>query len=34
MIACEVVRKSNNESGVTVFWGGILMGARENLVCD
>ena len=34
MLECEAVRKSNSESGVTGFWGGVLMGARENLACD
>ena len=34
MLECEAVRKSNSESGVSGFWGGILMGARENLACD
>mgnify|MGYP001201632696 FL=1 len=34
MLECEAVRRSNSESGVTGFWGGVLMGARENLACD
>ena len=34
MLECEAVRKSNSESGVSGFWGGVLMGARENLACD
>lgn len=31
---CEAVRRDNSQSGVTGFWGGVLMGARENLACD
>ena len=34
MLECEAVRRDNANSGVTGFWGGVLMGARENLVCD
>ena len=31
---CQEVRRSNAESGVGGFWGGVLMGARENMACD
>ena len=34
MLECEAVRRDNANSGVTGFWGGVLMGARENLACD
>ena len=34
MLACENVRKDNSNSGVTGFWGGVLLGMRENLACD
>ena len=34
MLECEAVRRSNSESGASGFWGGVLMGARENLACD
>ena len=34
MLECEAVRRDNTNSGVTGFWGGVLMGARENLACD
>lgn len=34
MRECEAVRRDNSQSGVTGFWGGVLMGARENLACD
>ena len=31
---CESVRRSNLNSGVTGFWGGVLMGLRENMSCN
>ena len=34
MLECEAVRRDNANSGVTGFWGGVLMGARENLACE
>ena len=34
MRECEAVRRDNSQSVVTGFWGGVLMGARENLACD
>ena len=34
MLECEAVRRDNNQSGASGFWAGVLMGARENLVCD
>ena len=34
MRECEAVRRDNSQSEVTGFWGGVLMGARENLACD
>ena len=34
MRECEAVRRDNSQSGVTGFWGGVLMGARENLACN
>ena len=34
MRECEAVRRDNSQSGVSGFWGGVLMGARENLACD
>ena len=34
LLECEAVRRSNNQSGATGFWAGVLMGARENLACD
>jgi len=34
MLECEAVRRDNANSGATGFWGGVLMGARENLACD
>jgi len=33
-LECESVRQSNMNSGVTGFWGGVLMGLRENMSCD
>jgi len=33
MLECEAVRRDNSQSGATGFWAGVLMGARENLVC-
>ncbi len=34
MLECQNVRKDNSTSGVTGFWGGVLLGARESLICD
>jgi len=34
MLECEAVRRDNNQSAAKVFWAGVLMRARENLVCD
>ena len=34
MLECQNVRKDNSTSGVTGFWGGVLLGARESLACD
>ena len=34
MLECQNVRKDNSNSGVTGFWGGVLLGAMENLACD
>lgn len=34
MLECEAVRRDNNQSAATGFWAGVLMGARENLVCN
>ena len=34
MLECENVRKDNSNSGVTGFWGGVLLGMRENLACN
>ena len=34
MLECEAVRRDKNQSGASGFWAGVLMGARENLVCD
>jgi len=34
MLECENVRRDNSNSGVTGFWGGVLLGLRESLVCD
>ena len=34
MLTCENVRRDNSNSGVTGFWGGVLLGMRENLACD
>ena len=34
ILRCENVRRDNSSSGVTGFWGGVLMGMRENLACD
>ena len=31
---CRAVRQSNSQSVATGLWGGILMGARENLACE
>tara|TARA_B100001142_G_C14128021_1_gene575776 strand:+ start:339 stop:692 length:354 start_codon:yes stop_codon:yes gene_type:complete len=33
MLECESVRKDNLNSKVTGFWGGVLLGMRENLAC-
>ena len=33
-LECESVRQSNMSSGVTGFWGGVLMGLRENMSCN
>ena len=34
MLECEAVRRDNNQGAATGFWAGVLMGARENLVCS
>ena len=34
MLECEAVKRDNNQSAATGFWGGVLKGARENLVCS
>ena len=34
ILKCQNVRRDNANSGVTGFWGGVLMGLRENLACD
>ena len=34
ILECQNVRKDNAISSVTGFWGGVLMGLRENLACD
>ena len=34
MLECENVRRDNSSSGVTGFWGGVLLGMRENLACN
>ena len=34
ILECQNVRRDNTNSGVTGFWGGVLMGLRENLACD
>ena len=34
ILECQNVRVDNANSGVTGFWGGVLMGLRENLACD
>ena len=34
MLECENVRRDNSNSGVTGFWGGVLLGLRESLACD
>ena len=34
MLMCENVRRDNSNSEVTGFWGGVLLGMRENLACD
>ena len=34
MLECENVRRDNSNSGVTGFWGGVLLGMRENLACS
>ena len=33
-LECQNVRRDNANSGVTGFWGGVLLGLRENLACD
>ena len=34
ILECENVRRDNFNSGVTGFWGGVLLGMRENLACN
>ena len=34
VLKCENVRRDNSNSGVTGFWGGVLLGMRENLACN
>lgn len=34
MLECENVRRDNSNSGVSGFWGGVLLGMRENLACN
>ena len=34
ILECENVRRDNSNSGVTGFWGGVLLGMRENLACS
>ena len=34
MLECENVIRDNLNSGVTGFWGGVLLGLRESLACD
>ena len=34
MLECENVRRDNSNSRVTGFWGGVLLGMRENLACN
>ena len=34
VLKCENVRRDNYNSGVTGFWGGVLLGMRENLACN
>ena len=34
ILKCQNVRRDNANSVVTGFWGGVLMGLRENLACD
>ena len=34
ILQCQNVRRDNANSDVTGFWGGVLMGLRENLACD
>lgn len=34
ILKCQNVRRDNANSGVIGFWGGVLMGLRENLACD
>ena len=34
ILKCQNVRRDNTNSGVTGFWGGVLLGLRENLACD
>ena len=34
ILECENVRRDNSNSGVTGFWGGVLLGMRENLACN
>ena len=33
ILECENVRRDNSNSGVSGFWGGVLLGMRENLAC-
>ena len=33
ILKCENVRRDNSNSQVTGFWGGVLLGMRENLAC-
>ena len=33
-LECQSVRQSNMNSGVTGFWGGVLMGLRESMSCN
>ena len=34
ILQCENVRRDNSTIKGTGFWGGVLMGMRENLACD
>ena len=34
ILECQNVRRDNSNSGVTGFWGGVLLGMRENLACN